>query len=54
MDEEALRDVSSVVERARAHAAECAECAETLRADREVPPELEQRLLAAFREWRET
>jgi hypothetical protein len=49
VDEEARRAVGSAVERAREHDAEREAWAE----EHELPPELEQRLLAAFREWRD-
>jgi hypothetical protein len=47
VDEEAHLAVASAVERAREHADGFEACAE-----KELPPELEQRLLDAFREWR--
>jgi hypothetical protein len=49
VDEEARRAVAPAVERTREHAAECEACAE----EPELAPELEQRLLDAFREWRD-
>ena len=49
MDDEARRAVGSAVEWAHEHAAGSDACAE----EQELPPELEQRLLDAFREWRD-